>query len=124
MILGVGTDIVSVTRIAEAVSRNGDALARRILTDNELALYRSAANPTAYLAKRFAAKEAVAKALGTGIGQISWRDLEVANNARGAPEMVLHGTARLMLADMGATRVDISIADERDSALAFAVISG
>lgn len=75
MILGIGTDLAVIERVAKAISRHGERFARRILTDAELERYRDHPQQAAYLAKRFAAKEATAKALGTGIGPISWQDM-------------------------------------------------
>lgn len=123
MILGIGTDIVKISRIESALAKTGEALPRRILTPGELETFRASAKPAAYLAKRFAAKEAASKAFGTGIGKISWQDLEVVNNKDGAPELICQGNAQVRLADMGADQVHVSLSDEEDAALAFVIIS-
>ena len=123
MIIGIGTDIVRIARIEASLNKNGDALARRVLTGAELARFRAAPRPAAFLAKRFAAKEAASKAFGTGIGRISWQDLEVVNNEDGAPSLLCHGNAASLLAELGEAQVHLSLADEVDTALAFVIIS-
>ncbi|MCK9503056.1 MAG: holo-ACP synthase [Porticoccaceae bacterium] len=123
MILGIGTDMVRISRIESSIAKNADALAKRVLTPAEFEIFTSSAAPAAYLAKRFAVKEAASKAFGTGIGKISWQELEVVNNEAGAPVLHCFGQAKIMLAAMGAGRIDVSIADEADLALAFVVIS-
>jgi len=123
MILGIGTDIVKVSRIAASLERKGDTFARRILTPSEFERFRRSRVPAAFLAKRFAAKEAASKAFGTGIGRISWQDLEVINNEDGAPKLRCHGNAMARMRELGATHVHISLADEEDAALAFVIIS-
>lgn len=123
MIIGVGTDIVRISRIEKSIDRSGDKLAKRVLTISELATYRAAVNPAAYLAKRFAAKEAAAKAFGTGIGKISWHDLEIGNLDNGAPIITCRGNASELLLSLGGSSIHLSISDEEDYALAFVVIS-
>lgn len=122
MICGIGTDLVATGRIEKVLERRGDAFARRILRPAELALFREAPVPAAYLAKRFAAKEAASKALGTGVGQISWQDMEVVNNPLGAPSLNLYGNAARRLAALGAERAWLSLSDEADMVVAFVVI--
>ncbi len=124
MILGVGTDIVAIPRISAALSRHGDRFAARILRPEEQALFGRQRHAAAWLAKRFAAKEALAKALGTGIGRVSWQDFAVLPELGGAPQVHCHGHARELLAQRGVTGVWISLSDEREHALAFAVLSG
>ena len=119
MILGIGTDMVTIARIEDVLARHGERFARRILAPAEYALFRRSTRPASYLAKRFAAKEAASKALGTGIGQISWHDLEIRNDERGAPLLVLHG--RAASARVGA-RTWLSISDGGGMAVAFVVI--
>ncbi len=124
MILGIGTDIVQVARIATSLSRSGDRLAARILTPDEMQRFVALSHSAAFLAKRFAAKEAAAKALGTGIAQgVSWQDIEVSNNELGAPQLQFHGRAREIQQAKGITRLDISLADEREYVVAFVTLS-
>jgi holo-[acyl-carrier protein] synthase len=87
-------------------------------------LFRSASQPAAFLAKRFAAKEAAAKALGTGIGRgISWQHMHIEHDEMGAPLLIFSGAAAQRQADLGSQIAHISIADELDQALAFVVLS-
>lgn len=123
MAIAIGTDIVEIARIADTVSRQGLKFVQRLLSANELEQYRAKSNGNAFLAKRFAAKEAIAKALGTGIGRgVSFQDIEVTNNSNGAPQVKLTGGAEKALAELGATKVLLSLSDEKEYALAFAVL--
>ncbi|MGD9984352.1 MAG: holo-ACP synthase [Porticoccaceae bacterium] len=124
MIRGIGTDLVAIARIERALVRHGARFAARILRPEELAALGAAARPAAWLAKRFAAKEALGKALGTGIGVVSWQDFSVLGAPGGVPVVQCHGRAQQLLAQRGITEVWISLSDERDYALAFAVLSG
>lgn len=124
MVISVGTDIVAVARIGEVLKRHPEAFPRRILHDDEWQRYSERGNGIAYLAKRFAAKEAIAKALRCGIGLVSWKELKVLNDAAGAPVVTLYGAAADRLRVLGGSTVHISLADERDYVVAFAVIDG
>lgn len=124
MVVSIGTDIVAVARIGEVLRRHPESFPRRILHDDELARFNALGNPVAYLAKRFAAKEAISKALRCGIGVVGWRDLKVLNDEAGAPVATLSGAARERLQLLGGRTVHISLADERDYVVAFAVIDG
>jgi len=122
-LIAVGTDILKIDRIDNVVERLGDKFVRRILTASEQQEYADSGMPNRLLAKRFAAKEAVAKALGTGIGRgVSWQDMQLEHDGNGAPRMVLSGGASRVAADRGASRVEISLADEADYVVAFAVL--
>lgn len=122
--ISVGTDILKVERIDEVVQRLGDRFVQRILTDQEQAEYHASKQPNRLLAKRFAAKEAIAKALGTGIGRgVSWQDIQVEHDANGAPLVRLGGGARRVAAERGGQRVELSLADEVDYVVAFAVLA-
>lgn len=124
MVTAIGTDIVATARIEAALERTGRKFAQRILTEFEMTQFDAASNPAAFLAKRFAAKEATAKALGTGIGRgISWQQMHVEHDDMGAPLMILAGAAAQRQADLGSHKVHLSIADELDQALAFVVLS-
>lgn len=126
MIIGVGTDIVAVARIAAALERRGEALAERLLHPDELALWRQKKEQVAWLAKRFAAKEALLKALGTGLAKgISWQDMVVLPNALGRPTVTWLAQAEAylqQLAPSASIRTHLSISDEQDQVVAFAVI--
>lgn len=127
MIHGVGTDICDIRRIARAVERHGERFAERVLGPAELAVYRArraraAARGTAFLATRFAAKEAFSKAIGLGMRMpMTWRACEIVNAAGGKPEIRLHGA----LADWCAARgldAQVSVSDEAEQALAFVIV--
>ncbi|KPF98113.1 4'-phosphopantetheinyl transferase [Rhodopseudomonas sp. AAP120] len=132
MIIGIGSDLIDITRIAKVIERHGDRFTDRIFTDTERArAARRDQQPklvAATYAKRFAAKEACSKALGTGIRQgVWWRDMGVVNQRGGRPTMVLTGGAKARLdaltpAGMTA-QIDLSITDEWPLAQAFVVIS-
>jgi len=122
-VIAVGTDILKIDRIDEVVERLGDKFMRRILTATEQQEYEASGQPNRLLAKRFAAKEAVAKALGTGIGRgVSWHDIQLEHNGDGAPQVALSGGASRVAAERGASRVEISLADEAEYVVAFAVL--
>lgn len=122
--IAVGTDILKVERIEEVVQRLGDRFVQRILTDLEQAEYRASKQPERLLAKRFAAKEAVAKALGTGIGRgVSWQDIQIEHDANGAPQVRLSGGAAEAAAARGGCRIELSLADEIEYVVAFAVLA-
>ncbi|SFX62604.1 holo-ACP synthase [Marinospirillum alkaliphilum] len=125
MLLGIGTDLARIERFEALLQRRGDAIARRLLTPTEQQAMQQAASPAAYLAKRFAAKEALLKALGTGLRDgLSWQQLEVSNDALGKPLLQLSGKAAELAAAMGVQQIHLSISDERDMALAFVVLEG
>lgn len=121
--IAVGTDIVKIERIEAVVGRQGERFVQRILTPAELAEYRASSRGLHLLAKRFAAKEAVAKALGTGIGRgVSWQDILVHHDAHGAPLVTLSGGALEVASRLGGDRVLVSLSDEDAYVVAFAVL--
>lgn len=120
---GVGADIVEIRRIAQNLERYGDRFARRILTENEMQGYVSSPRKAAYVARRFAAKEATAKALGTGFRNgLSLKHIAVAHDALGRPLLEFSGRAAVVLEETGIAGSFISIADERENALAFVTL--
>ena len=122
--IAIGTDILEIKRIDDVLGRLGDRFVRRILTEQEQAEYRDSGQPARLLAKRFAAKEAIAKALGTGIGRgVSWHDMQVEHNDSGAPLVRLSGGALEVVQRRGGSRVELSLADEQHYVVAFAVLS-
>lgn len=122
--IAVGTDILRIARVEEVVGRLGERFVQRILTPAECEEYASSAQPTRLLAKRFAAKEAVAKALGTGIGRgVSWQDIHIGHDASGAPLVTLSGGALAVADALGGRRVALSLADEMEYVVAFAVLA-
>lgn len=122
--IAVGTDILKMDRIDEVVDRLGDKFVQRILTAQEMDEYRASKQANRLLAKRFAAKEAIAKALGTGIGRgVSWQDIQIEHDANGAPLVRLSGGASRVATERGGQRVELSLADEIDYVVAFAVLA-
>ncbi|MBM2837889.1 MAG: holo-acyl-carrier-protein synthase [Deltaproteobacteria bacterium] len=125
MIIGIGTDIVSIQRIEKAVERFGERFINKVFTDEEANFCKSKKERAPYLAARFAAKEAVLKALGTGISNgIGFKDVEVARVQGKRPEIILHGIGKKVAESLGIKDIHISISHEADIALAFAVIEG
>ena len=123
MIYGVGTDIVSIDRIKDIISKNRDGFIKRVLTDHEQALFANKADSPAFCAKRFAAKEAFSKALGTGIGkEVSFQDLTVRNNENGKPHFIPSEKLRLYLLTKGIKQAHLSISDESQNAIAFVIL--
>jgi holo-[acyl-carrier-protein] synthase len=122
MIYGIGTDIVSLKRIIRLSKKFGQAFAERILTPEELLEFPQAGKPVNYLAKRFAAKEAFAKAVGTGIrGAVSFRNIGIGHDALGKPEFFYAPALSKWLEEQGISRVSLSMSDEEDTVLAFVV---
>ena len=123
MIYGIGTDIVSIERIQNILNKNRDGFINRVLTDHEKALFTNKADSAAFCAKRFAAKEAFSKALGTGIGRVvSFQDLTIRSNEHGKPYFMPSEKLRLYLQEKGIKHGHLSISDESQNALAFVVL--
>ena len=128
MIIGLGSDIVDVTRIARAIDRHGERFLARIYTPAERSKAESRVNSIETYAKRFAAKEACSKALGTGFRNgVFWRDMGVVNLPSGRPTMKLTGGALRRLEAITPpgceTRIDVSLTDEGPTAQAIVIIS-
>jgi holo-[acyl-carrier protein] synthase len=122
-LLAIGTDILQIDRIEKVLSRLGERFVQRILTREERQEYARSQQPARLLAKRFAAKEAIAKSLGTGIGRgVSWQDIQIEHDANGAPLVRLSGGALRAAQARGGASVQVSLADERDYVVAFAVL--
>jgi len=127
MIFGIGTDLIEVARIRAADARHGERFAQRILGTREMARYRarrsrSEARGIAYLATRFAAKEAISKALGLGMHQpMSWRAVEIVNDPSGRPVPVIASDELRRYAEQRRLRLHVSVTDERDYAMAYAI---
>lgn len=123
MIYGIGTDIVEVVRIEESLSRFGDVFARRILNNAEWQEYEASRVKARFLAKRFAAKEAFAKALGTGIrGAASFENIGIGHDDLGKPEFQLAPALQQWLVEKGVGHLHLSISDEKALAAAFVVL--
>lgn len=123
MIYGVGTDIVAVERIRRGLSRFGDAFAQRILSSDEWADWIDCNRRAHLLAKRFAAKEAFAKALGTGLrSPVTLDNIRISHDPLGRPAFIFEPPLQEVLAARGIGTAHLSISDERDVATAFVVL--
>ena len=123
MIAGIGVDIVDIARIQALLDRYGDRFLRRVYTNAETAYAMSGVNRAERLAGRFAVKEALMKALGTGKSQgILWRDVETVRGRSGKPEVRLHGQAMLWMTLRGGVAVHVSIAHDGGKAVAFVIL--
>lgn len=122
MIFGVGTDLCAIGRLERMVVRNRDGVARRLLATSEAEAFACAREPARFLAKRFAAKEALGKALGTGIRvPVLLRSIAITHDDLGKPVFAFDDTLREWLAQR-ALRAHLSLSDETDYALAFVVV--
>jgi holo-[acyl-carrier protein] synthase len=121
MIVGIGTDIVKIDRIRSAHTRLGDAFLRRVFAEGELRYCMSRANPYPSLAARFAAKEALIKALPHG-GNLFVSDIAIEADAEGAPRFELTPKVRSALESLGVRRAHLSLTHEKEYAVAFVVI--
>ncbi len=121
MVLSVGVDIIEIDRVQRALERWGDRFLRHVYTHDEVAFCRGHAPE---LAARFAAKEAISKALGTGMAGISWCEMEVLPDLRGKPLVQLHGRAAARAQALGLTDFAISLSHSRDYAVASVVATG
>ncbi len=125
MIKGIGTDIIKIERIKKVISRSGDRLAERILSEAEFAQYLVCNGRDVWLAKRFVAKEAGAKALGTGFRQgLRFEHLQIEHDELGKPCIAFLGFASELASKLGIDQVYLSVADEKDYAVAFVVLEG
>jgi holo-[acyl-carrier protein] synthase len=119
--LSVGVDMIEISRIERAISRHGDRFYARFFTSQEREFCNGRPER---LAGRFAVKEAVGKALGTGIGDVNWTDIEVVCDGRGKPELVLHNQAEALAAQLGLHQWSISLSHTETHAIGFAVAMG
>lgn len=123
MIFGVGTDIVQISRMEENLAKHGERFAERILTENEFQRYTAHVKPAQFLAKRFAAKEAAAKAFGTGFRDgLSLHHIEVSNDDNGRPSLVFSGKAQELAEKNQINQVHLSLSDEPHYAIAFVIM--
>lgn len=124
MIIGIGTDLVHIPRMEALLAKHGPKIAERILSEEEFASFQQSKQQAAFLAKRFAAKEAAAKALGTGFRNgLSLRHIAVRNNVEGKPELVFLDYGLNCLRQCGATRSMLSLSDEHEYAVAYVVLT-
>jgi len=121
MRLATGVDLLEINRLHEAIATHGERFLQRVFTEREL---EASAKKEESLVGRFAAKEAVAKALGCGIGDVSWKEIEILRAESGAPQLVLHGTAEHMAKEQGLTNWSLSLSHSRSHAVAMVVAIG
>ncbi len=125
MILGTGIDLIEVARIASSFEKFGQRFVNRVLVADEIAYCLTHKNPAPFLAVRFAAKEAVSKAFGTGIGaQLGWQDMEIRRKESGEPFVVLHGKGQELFVARGARHLHISLTHTENYAAATAILEG
>ena len=123
MIYGIGTDIIEVGRVAKLLERFGERFSKRILSFGEWTAFEASASPVHYLAKRFAAKEALSKALGVGLRHpVSFGLISVVNDSLGKPGFRFHDELDAFLKECGISNYHLSISDERSVACAFVVL--
>jgi holo-[acyl-carrier protein] synthase len=125
MILGVGIDIIEVARIAASLERFGHRFGERILSPAETEYCLSHSSPAPFVAARFAAKEAISKAFGTGISkQLGWQDMEIAHRESGEPYVILHGKGQKLFEARKAKSIFVSISHTKEYAAVVAVLEG
>ncbi len=125
MIVGIGTDLCDIGRVQRALERHGERFAQKILVDAELERFRRHRKPAAYLAKRFAAKEAFSKAMGTGIRYpVNWHNVSVDNGHSGKPALQFSGPLEALLKSRGVVAAHLSLTDEVGMACAFVILEG
>jgi holo-[acyl-carrier protein] synthase len=123
MIYGIGTDIVEVSRIEASIEQFGEAFAKRVLADSEMAHYQESQIKARFLAKRFAAKEAFSKALGTGLrAPATFQNIAVSHDDLGKPVLILSKELQGFLQSKNITQTHVSISDEKNLAAAFVVL--
>lgn len=123
MIYGIGTDIVASSRIAQSLDRFGDRFARRILTDSEWSEFHASNKPILFLASRFAAKEALSKAMGTGLRHpVNLTYITIAHDSLGKPFFQFHSELNQLISERGITQHHLSISDEINMVCAFVIL--
>ncbi len=125
MILGVGIDLIEVERIKSSYQRFGERFLNRVLRPAEISYCLSHKEPSPFLAVRFAAKEAISKAFGTGIGaKLGWLDMEIGRRESGEPFVILHGNGQLLLQERNARGLLVSLSHTQAHATAVAILEG
>ena len=125
MIYGIGTDIIDINRIKSVLIKYGDKFKHKCFHINEISWSNSKLKSAESFAKRYAAKEACAKALGTGLARgVFWKDIEVRNNQFGKPYIILHNKAKIFLKKnfKNNNKIELSLSDEKDFAIANVII--
>lgn len=124
-VIGIGVDLIECARIQRSIDRFGDRFLHRVFTDGEIEYSMSMKFPARHLAARFAGKEAVAKAFGTGIGKaMGWRDIDIRKKESGEPFLVFSGPAEAFAAKRGVTSALITLSHTKHQAVACVVLEG
>jgi holo-[acyl-carrier protein] synthase len=122
-VIGIGVDIIECARIQRSIERFGDRFLRRVFTDGEIAYSMAMKFPERHLAARFAGKEAVSKAFGTGIGKaVGWRNIDIQKKENGEPFLVFSGPAKAFAAERGVTSALITLSHTEHHAIACVVL--
>jgi holo-[acyl-carrier protein] synthase len=125
MLIGTGVDLIEVERIAHSIERFGERFLRRVYTDHEITYCQGRRASAESFAARFAAKEAGAKALGTGISRgVTWNEFQVARNPGGRPVLELRGRAALLAKELGVRAISLSLTHTGSLAMATVVMEG
>ncbi len=123
MIYGLGTDIIEISRIKKIIKKHNDSFLKRVFTQNEIFIGKKHKEPYTFYAGRWAAKEAFAKALGTGIGEhCNWTDIEIMNNQNGKPICSVSGKAEKVIKNSKISKIHISISHEKDYATSTVIL--
>lgn len=121
MIAGIGVDIIEIERIKNSIERNPNFI-NKVFTKNEIEYFKSRKMRPEYMAGRFAAKEAISKALGTGIRGFDIKDIEIDRNSLGKPIAVLRGKSKMILKKYESFNIHISISHSKENAIAYAIL--
>jgi holo-[acyl-carrier protein] synthase len=123
MFIGTGVDLIEIERISHSIERFGDRFLRRVYTDSEIAYCRRKRSSAESFAARFAAKEAGAKALGTGISRgVTWTEFEVKREPSGRPTLALTGRAEVLAKELGVKNISLSLTHTREMAMAMVMM--
>lgn len=123
-VLGVGVDLIKESRVKQTLEKFGDRFVRRILTEPEWQVFQNKQAPVNYLAKAFAAKEALVKALGTGFQSgVSFQDFSILRDEKGSPQVSVTGVAATRMSEAGGKQLLVSLSDEGDLVFAFALMT-
>ena len=124
MIIGIGVDIIEITRLEQAIMRHGERFISRVFTPREAAYCETIARRAERYATRFAAKEAARKAIGaaTPLVALAWHDVEIISSTEGAPQLEFHGRAAELIEQLAVTRAHISLSHSAEQAVAFVIL--
>jgi holo-[acyl-carrier protein] synthase len=124
-LLGLGTDVIEIARVKGVYDRQGERFLHRVFTEEERRYCLGMKFPEKHLAARFAAKEAISKAFGTGIGaQLGWQDIEVGRKDSGEPFVILHGAGETLFQQRGGSKLHLTLSHTQQYATALAILEG